>query len=133
VIFELEVVMVDLSIWIWLVGVMILSPVVLGLLLMGLQKKVRLIHSTAGISKNGYVGYSWSYLIFGWFVPVYRGEIGIGVLHLLIALISVGLSQLIFPFVYNRQFMNRMLTSGWQLDTTDQNYEIARQKLNIVL
>ena len=123
----------DLSILFWIIGFIILSPIILGLLLMGLQKKVRLIHSSAGIVKNGYVGYSWSYLIFGWFVPVYRGEIGIGVLHLVIALISVGLSQLIFPFVYNRQFMNRMLTSGWQLDPADPNYEIARQKLNIVL
>ena len=123
----------DLSILFWIIGFIILSPIILGLLLMGLQKKVRLIHSSAGITKNGYVGYSWSYLIFGWFVPVYRGEIGIGVLHLVIALISVGLSQLIFPFVYNRQFMNRMLTSGWQIDPTDPNYEIAKQKLNIVL
>ena len=123
----------DLSILFWIIGFIILSPIILGLLLMGLQKKIRLIHSSAGIAKNGYVGYSWSYLIFGWFVPVYRGEIGICVLHLVIALISVGLSQLIFPFVYNRQFMNRMLTSGWQLDPTDSNYEIARQKLNIVL
>jgi hypothetical protein len=28
--------------------------------------------------------------------------------------------------------MNRMLTSGWALDTLDSNYEIAREKLDIV-
>lgn len=120
-----------ISILLWVIGLIILSPIILGLMLMGFQKKVRLIHATAGIVKNGYVGYSWSYLIFGWFVPVYRGEIGIGVLHLVIALISVGLSQLIFPFIYNRQFMNRMLTSGWLLDPTDPNYEFAKVKLNV--
>jgi hypothetical protein len=129
----LEIALDDFSLLFWVIGFIVLGPIILGLLLLGLQKKVRLIHPTAGIVKNGYVGYSWSYLIFGWFVPIYRGEIGIGVLHLIVALISIGLSQLIFPFIYNRQYMNRMLTSGWQLDPTDPNFEIARQKLNMVL
>lgn len=118
--------------WIWALVFIVMSPLVLGLLLIGLQKKVRIIHSVSGIAKNGYVGYSWTYLFFGWFVPVVRGELGVGVLHLVITLVSFGLSQLIFPFLYNRQYMNRMLTSGWVLDIADPNYETARQKLNIV-
>jgi hypothetical protein len=84
------------------------------------------------MAKVGYVGFSWTYLVFGWFVPVVRGELGVGVLHLLITLVSFGVSQLIFPFLYNRQYMVRMLTSGWELDTTDLNYDLARHKLNIL-
>jgi len=118
--------------WIWALVVIVLSPLILGLLLIGLQKKVRIIHTVSGIGKNGYVGYSWTYLLFGWFVPVIRGELLIGVLHLIITLVSFGLSQLIFPFLYNRQYMNRMLTSGWVLDSADPNYDLARQKLNII-
>lgn len=118
--------------WIWALVFVVLSPLILGLLLIGLQKKVRIIHSVSGIAKNGYTGYSWTYLFFGWFVPVVRGELGVGVLHLVITLVSFGLSQLIFPFLYNRQYMNRMLTSGWVLDMADPNYETARQKLNII-
>ncbi len=118
--------------WIWALIFIVLSPLILGLLLIGLQKKVRIIHSVSGIAKNGFIGYSWTYLFFGWFVPVVRGELGVGVLHLVITLVSFGLSQLIFPFLYNRQYMNRMLTSGWVLDMADPNYEIARQKLNII-
>ncbi len=118
--------------WIWALVFVVFSPLILGLLLIGLQKKVRIIHSVSGIAKNGYVGYSWTYLFFGWLVPVVRGELGVGVLHLVITLVSFGLSQLIFPFLYNRQFMNRMLTSGWVLDSADPNYDLARSKLNIV-
>jgi hypothetical protein len=81
--------------------------------------------------REGGVGYSWTYLVFGWFVPVFRGELGVGVLHLVITLVTFGLSQLIFPFLYNRQYMVRMLTDGWQLDATDLNYELAKHKLNI--
>lgn len=60
-------------------------------------------------------------------MPVVRGELGVGVLHLVITLVSFGLSQLIFPFLYNRQYMNRMLTSGWVLDIADPNYNLARK------
>jgi hypothetical protein len=70
--------------------------------------------------------------VFGWFVPVIRGELGVGVLHLVITFVSFGLSQLIFPFLYNRQYMNRMLTAGWALDTNDPNVDIAKEKLDIV-
>ena len=69
--------------------------------------------------------------MFGWLVPVVRGELGIGVLHLLVTSLSFGFSQLVFPFLYNRQCMNRMLVSGWRLDDTDPNYELAKQTLGI--
>ena len=119
--------------WVWLLIAVVFAPVIAGLLLIGLQKKVRIIHEGSGIAKDGFVGFSWTYLLFGWFVPVIRGEVGVGLIHLVITFVSFGLSQLIFPFLYNRQFMNRMLTSGWALDSADPNYDLARQKLNIVL
>ena len=59
------------------------------------------------------------------------GELGIGVLHLLITLLTFGFSQLVFPFLYNRQYMNPMLTTGWRLDDTGPNYELAKQTLGI--
>ena len=121
------------SFWIWLLIAVVFAPILAGLLLIGLQKKVRIIHEASGIAKDGYVGFSWTYLLFGWFVPVIRGEVGIGLIHLVITFVSFGLSQLIFPFLYNRQYMNRMLTSGWALDSNDVNYELARLKLNIVI
>ena len=118
--------------WIWILLLVVLSPLILCILILNPQRKVRIIHSVSGIAKSGYVGFSWTYLVFGWFVPVIRGELGVGVLHLVITFVSFGLSQLIFPFLYNRQYMNRMLTAGWALDTTDPNVDIAKEKLDIV-
>ena len=118
--------------WIWILLLVVLSPLILCILILNPQRKVRIIHSVSGITKSGYVGFSWTYLVFGWFVPVIRGELGVGVLHLVITFVSFGLSQLIFPFLYNRQYMNRMLTAGWALDTNDANYHVAKEKLNIV-
>ena len=48
-----------------------------------------------------------------------------------VTLVWFSLSQLVFPFLYNRQHMVTMLTSRWELDFTDHNYELARRKLNI--
>jgi CHASE2 domain-containing sensor protein len=124
--------MVMETFWIWILLMIVFSPLILGIMLFGMQKKVRIIHSVSGIAKSGYVGFSWTYLLFGWFVPVIRGELGVGVLRLVVTFVSFGLSQLVFPFLYNRQYMNRMLTSGWALDPNDPHYDIARQKLDIV-
>ena len=67
------------SIWHWIVLFIITSPVILGFAIMGPQRKIILKHGQSGLTKSGYTGYSWTYLIFGWLVPVVRGEIGIGV------------------------------------------------------
>ena len=41
------------SFWIWILVLVVLSPLILAALLFGLQKKVRIIHSASGIGKNG--------------------------------------------------------------------------------
>lgn len=115
----------------WLIFAILVSPIVLGLLILGLQKPVRIIHRDSGLVKTGYIGYSWTYLLFGWFVPLIRGELGIAVLHLVITVFSAGLSQLIFPFIFNRQYMQRMLTAGWHLDPLDANYGLGQRELGI--
>jgi hypothetical protein len=45
--------------------------------------------------------------------------------------VTLGFWQLIVCFLYNRQYMTRMLTAGWELNgTEDQNAE-ARRALDI--
>ncbi len=107
------------------------SPLILGLIFMGAQKKINLKHSNSGLNKPGYVGYCWTYFFFSFFVPIFRGEILIGVLHLIFSVVTFGLFQLVIPFLYNKQFTSRMLTSGWELSDTDENMQVARLKLGI--
>ena len=107
------------------------SPLILGLIFMGAQKKINLKHSNSGLNKPGYVGYCWTYFFFSFFVPIFRGEILIGILHLIFSVVTFGLFQLVIPFLYNKQFTSRMLTSGWELSDTDENMQVARLKLGI--
>lgn len=90
-------------------------------------------HPPSGLIRKGYYGFSWTYLFFGWLVPVFRGELGVGALHLLFSLVTFGLWQFIVCFLYNRQFMTRMLTSGWVLADSDTQNATAALALGIAL
>ena len=102
----------ELSIIFIIIILIFFSPLILGLIFMGAQKKINLKHTNSGLNKPGYVGYCWTYFFFSFFVPIFRGEILIGVLHLIFSVVTFGLFQLVIPFLYNKQFTSRMLTSG---------------------
>ena len=114
-----------------LILLIIFLPLILGLIFMGLQKKIVFKHKDSGINKNGFVGYCWTYFFFGFFVPIFRGEISIGIFHLIFSLLTFGLFQLVMPFLYNKQYSTRLLTNGWELNDTDEKNELARLKIGI--
>ncbi len=88
-------------------------------------------HSQSGMMKTGFYGFSWTYLFFGWFVPLFRSELGVGALHLLFTFVTLGLWQFIFCFLYNKQYMTRMLTNDWELAGTEGENLKARAALGM--
>ena len=118
----------------WILLLIIISPfvaIVLGISIMGLQKRVLIKHTQSSIVKSGYIGYCWTYLFFGWIVPIFRGEIGISALHLLFTLVTVGLFQFVMSFLYNKQFMIRQLTNGYELSDEESVNLMAKKRLGI--
>lgn len=83
-----------------------LSPLILGLIFMGGQKKTKIKHQESGLEKNAYTGYAWAYFFFGIF-------------------------QIIMPFLYNKQHTVRLLTDGWKLSDTEENNTHAKTKIGI--
>ena len=96
-----------------------------------MAKRVALIHPQTGLLKSGFYGFSWTFLYFGWFVPLFRGELLIALLHFTITVITIGLWQIIFAFLYNKQYTTRLLEKGYVLNDTEEVNEEARQKLGI--
>jgi hypothetical protein len=88
-------------------------------------------HTESSLVKKGYYGFSWTYLFFGWFVPLFRGELSVAALHLLFMVVTCGLWQIIFAFLYNKQYMTRKLTHGWVLAGTDAENQRAKSALQI--
>lgn len=123
------------SIWHWLIVLIILS-IVFGPALLGIfvfkQRPITLKHKDSGIRKTARLGWSWTYYYFGFLVPVFRGEILIGALHLVITFFTFGLFQLIWSFLYNKQHATRLLTSGWVLSDTPEVETFAKKKLGII-
>ena len=123
--------MSGIAIWQIIIILVILSPLIIGSMVLGWQKKISVKHNESGIQKNCFVGYSWTYFFFGWLISVFRGEIGIGALHLILTLVTFGIFQIVMPFLYNKQYMTRLLTSGWNLADSEETNQKARIKLNI--
>ena len=64
-------------------------------------------------------------------MPLFRGELGVAALHLLFSLITFGFWQIIVAFLYNRQYMTRMLEKGYRLHDNEDVMAAARLKLGI--
>ncbi|MDA9919988.1 flagellar basal body-associated FliL family protein [Luminiphilus sp.] len=116
-------------------GLMILSlgviPLLAGIALMGGQTAVKISHEQSGMKGQCFVGFSWTYYLFGWLVPIFRGEIAIGFLHLLITVFTFGLFQPVMSFLYNRQYSRRQFTDGWELADTDNQNALSRGRLGL--
>ncbi|MEC5408042.1 hypothetical protein VOM14_21030 [Paraburkholderia sp. MPAMCS5] len=94
--------------------------------------KIILKHPATGLMKDGYYGYSWTYLFFGWWVPLIRGELGVAALHLLFSCFTFGAWQVIVSFLYNKQYMTRMMIDkGFVLAGSPEANARARMRLGV--
>lgn len=80
--------------------------------------------------KTGVSGFSWTYF-FGPFVPLLRGGIGIGMLHWLLTVLTVGIWWSFMICLYKKQYMNRMLTNGWVLAGSEEENHNGRLALGM--
>ena len=66
-----------------------------------------------GVTKEVKKGFSWTMLFFGVFVPLVRGDWKWFLISLLAGIVTVGISWLIFPFFYNKIYLNELLEKGY--------------------
>jgi hypothetical protein len=94
------------------IGSIVVLPIILKVCGIG-AKRVAMKNATTGQLKSGFYGFSWTYFLFGWWVPLLRGELGVAALHLLFSIVTLGIWQVIVSFMYNRQFTGRLLDAGY--------------------
>ena len=123
--------MMGVSIWLFLILLILLSPLILGSIFLGLQQKIKVKHKESGVEKSCFIGYSWTYFFFGFFVPIFRGELSIGVVHLIFSIVTLGVFQLVMPFLYNKQYSIRLLTNSWVLNDSEEKNNLAKLKIGI--
>lgn len=67
-----------------------------------------------GKIRNAPVGFSWTVFFFGFIPPLFRSDWKWAVIILVCALITWGLSNLIFCFIYNRFYIKDLISDGYK-------------------
>jgi hypothetical protein len=96
-------------------------------------KNIEMRNDRTGQVQIGKFGYSWTYLFFGFFVPLFRSELGVAALHLLFGLVTFGLWNLVVSFLYNKQYTNRLIEKGFTFIPGSGLENEAARKLGIDL
>ena len=94
---------------------------------------VMMKNDSNGLVKKGVIGFSWTYLLFGWWVPLLRGELGVAALHLLFSIVTFGLWQFIVSFLYNKQYTSRLIENGYRFADSESMNIFAAGKIGVDL
>lgn len=100
---------------------------------------VQLKHSTTGLTKIGYFGFSWTTLFFGFFPALFRGDfvtfIGGFVVIVIVALITAGfgafVAMIIWAFMYNKYYTRKLIEKGYILNDSAEINKQAAQALGL--
>jgi len=93
-----------------------------------------------GIMKDGYYGFSWTTLLFGFFPALFRGDfitfIGGFVITAIIALVTFGIGalfiNLVWAFMYNKYFTRKLLERGYAFAGSEGDNALAASNLGVI-
>ena len=87
-----------------------------------------------GQMKEAPVGCSWTTFFFGFFPALFRGDFKWAIIIFLLALITVGLSGLVFMFIYNKLYIKDLIADGFKVKSiVNSNADQLRIRLQMDL
>jgi|SRR6476646_8979123 xanthine/uracil permease len=92
---------------------------------------VMLKHPKTGILKKGFFGFSWTTLFWGGFPAIFRGDLLMGLLLIILQWFTFGIATLIWAFVYNKNYTNKLIEQGYEFADAAPLVARARAKLGI--
>lgn len=75
---------------------------------------ITLHNAHTGMTKEVKEGFSWTVLFFGIFVPLIRGDWLWFLIMLVAAFVTSGFAWLVFPFIYNKIYINNLMEKGYR-------------------
>jgi len=103
--------------------------------------KIAMRHKDSGIVKNGFYGFSWTTLFFGFFPALFRGDfitfIGGFVVSLIIAAFTLGIGAffigLVWAFMYNKYYTRKLLERGYIFAGSESENALAAAAVGVVV
>lgn len=87
-----------------------------------------------GALKEAPVGFSWTTFFFGFFPALFRGDWKFGAIQFVLQMLTMGLSSLVFCFIYNKLYIKDLIGAGFQAQSIskgDMDYAAAKLGLQI--
>jgi hypothetical protein len=92
---------------------------------------VMMKHPGTGVSKKGFFGFSWTTFFFGGFPAIFRGEIGLGLVVMVVDIVTIGIGGLIWAFFYNKKYTTDLLERGYKFADSENKNSAAMKALGI--
>jgi len=101
--------------------------------------KIRMKQKDTGLTKDGFISYSWTTLFFGSFPAPFRGDfitlIGVFVMVMILGVISFGIgafiAMIVWSFLYNKYYTRKLIEKGYQFDESPELNKTAEQFVGV--
>ena len=90
---------------------------------------INLKHPQFAVVKQAPVGFSWTVLFFGIFPPLFRGDWKFCLIMAVCAMVTLGFSNLVFAFIYNKLYINGLIDEGYTSDDAENILKMLEGKI----
>ena len=84
-----------------------------------------------GQMRSAPIGFSWTTLFFGFFPALFRSDWVGAVIIFLIGFATFGISNLVFPFIYNKMYLKRLIRDGYRITSATCGVEAVESWVGI--
>ena len=98
--------------------------------------KITFENPVSGQIREAPIGFSWTVLFFGFFPPLFRGDWKWAVIMFFLAMLTMGISNLVFMFIYNNFYVKDLIGSGYKaksIESGDMTEASTKIGINIPL
>jgi hypothetical protein len=92
---------------------------------------VMLKNPRTGIIKKGFFGFSWTIFFFSGFPYLFRGDLVMGLVMIVIQWFTFGFGTLIWAFLANKSYTTKLIEQGYELADSEGINALARARLGI--
>ena len=86
-------------------------------------------NKNSGAIKVAPIGFSWTTLFFSGIPALMRGHIGMGIVIIILAMVTGGLSNIVYGFIYNKMYIKHLIAEGAKMS----NATVGDDELKVIL